>query len=200
MARGAVFFPGAGSSREHSSLLAIEVALHPVPVIRADFPYRIAGRKIPDRAPVLVQAVRDVVRAACERWSCGPEELVIGGRSMGGRMCSMAVAGADGNERSVQPVADPLKVAGLVCVSYPLHPPQQPTRLRVAHLPLVAVPSLFVSGTRDEFATEAELRTHLSIMPVAPSLHLVDGSRHDLRGKDEVVAAAVAAWVGSLAN
>lgn len=195
MIRGVLLFPGAGSAASHSSLVAIESALSPVPVARVDFAYRLSGRRIPDRAPVLVREVRDAVQLACERWSCTPSEVVIGGRSMGGRMCSLAIAGFDGNDRAPQPVDEALRVAGLVCVSYPLHPPKQPTKLRTAHLPLVAVPSLFVSGARDEFGTPDELKSSLAVMPHAPEVHFIDGARHDLRGRDAEVAALVARWV-----
>jgi len=195
---GVLLFPGAGSSSDHPSLRAVESALSPIPVMRIDFPYRRSGRKLPDRAPVLVQAVHEAVHEACDRWSCQPHNLVIGGRSMGGRMCSLAVAGFDGSNRTDQPVAPPLVVAGLVCVAYPLHPPKQPEKLRIAHLPEVRVPSLFVSGSRDEFATPEELAAHLAAVPVAPTLRMIEGARHDLRGKDAEVATIVAGWVHGL--
>ena len=198
--RGVVLFPGAGSGANHSSLVAIENALSPTPVMRVDFAYRIAGRRIPDRAPVLITAVRSAVQRAAEQWGCATSDIVIGGRSMGGRMCSMAVAGFDGNERTVQPQQPPLAVAGLVCISYPLHPPKQPTKLRIAHLQHVAVPSLFVSGTRDEFATPTELREHLAVMAVAPSTHWLEDARHDLRDQDAHVAGLIAQWMMSLAK
>ena len=200
MIRGVVLFPGAGSSASHASLVAIDRALQPLRVERVDFPYRLAGRRAPDRAPVLVHAVREAVDRACEKWSCTPGEIVIGGRSMGGRMCSMAVAGFDGNDKVAQPAQAPLHVAGLVCVSYPLHPPGQPTKLRTAHLSSITVPSLFVSGTRDEFGSPEELREHLAAVPTGLRLEFVDGARHDLRGKDEVVAAIVASWVAGLSD
>lgn len=200
MIRGVVLFPGAGSSADHPSLLALQQALHPLPVARVDFPYRRAGRRAPDRAPVLVREVRDAVADACAQWSCRTTDLVIGGRSMGGRVCSLAVAGFDGNDKSVQPADAPLAVAGLVCVAYPLHPPSDPQKLRVAHLPHVVVPSLFVSGTRDQFGTPAELRQHLGVVRGRTMLEFIDGARHDLRGKDIAVADLVAAWVTSLNN
>jgi predicted alpha/beta-hydrolase family hydrolase len=191
-------FPGAGSSADHSSLVEIERVLHPLPVMRVDFPYRRAGRRAPDRAPVLVRAVRDAVAEACRQWTCTPAELVIGGRSMGGRMCSLAVAGFDGNDRATQPADVALRVAGLVCVSYPLHPPAQPQKLRTAHFARLTVPSLFVSGTKDDFGTPEEIRHHLAVLPTEPDLHFVEGGRHDLRGKDAVVAGLVAAWLRGL--
>lgn len=193
-----MLFPGAGSSADHSSLVEIERVLHPLPVMRVDFPYRRAGRRAPDRAPMLVRAVRDAVAEACRQWTCTPAELVIGGRSMGGRMCSLAVVGFDGNDRATQPADEPLRVAGLVCVSYPLHPPAQPQKLRTAHFARLAVPSLFVSGTKDDFGTPEEIRHHLAVLPTEPDLHFVEGGRHDLRGKDAVVAGLVAAWLRGL--
>lgn len=193
-----MLFPGAGSSADHSSLVEIERVLHPLPVMRVDFPYRRAGRRAPDRAPVLVRAVRDAVAEACRQWTCTPADLVIGGRSMGGRMCSLAVAGFDGNDRATQPADVALRVAGLVCVSYPLHPPAQPQKLRTAHFARLTVPSLFVSGTKDDFGTPEEIRHHLAVLPTEPDLHFVEGGRHDLRGKDAVVAGLVAAWLRGL--
>ena len=76
-----------------------------------------------------------------------PGALALGGRSMGGRMCSLAVAQG-------------LPAAALVLVAYPLHPPGRPDRLRVEHLPAIDVPCLFVSGTRDPFGTPDELTAH----------------------------------------
>src|SRR3954454_23037966 len=136
--KGLFLTPGAGSTREHSSLLAIEHAVAPLPVIRHDFPYRRAGKKAPDRAPV---AIADVVAAVP-----GPG-WVLGGRSFGGRMCSMAVA-------------EGLAAAGLVLICYPLHPPGKPDNLRVEHFPALHVPCLFISGTRDAFGTPDELERH----------------------------------------
>src|SRR5258706_10169790 len=98
-----LLFPGAGSSSTRSSLVAIEKAVAPMRCRRADFPYRKAGRKAPDRTPVLLQTVRD---------EAGPllkGGLVLGGRSMGGRLCSMVVGDAE----------DPLDARGLVLISYP---------------------------------------------------------------------------------
>ena len=136
-----LLFPGAGSSSTHSSLLAIEAAVAPMRCVRADFAYRKAGRKAPDRPPVLLQTVRDEAKPLLKGG------LVLGGRSMGGRICSMVVGDAE----------DPLPARGLVLISYPLHPPGKPDSLRVEHLPRLTVPCLFIHGTRDPFATPDEL-------------------------------------------
>src|SRR4249920_4189592 len=114
--------PGAGSSSQSPSLMAIETAVAPLPVERMDFPYRLAGRKAPDRPPVLLDAVRAAAAGLVERAGVAPGRLALGGRSMGGRMCSMAVA-------------DGLPAAALILISYPLHQPGRPEKLRTEHLP-----------------------------------------------------------------
>jgi len=196
--RGVVLFPGAGSSAEHPGLVAIADHLASLPVHRVEFAYRVAGRKIPDRAPILIAEVRAAVAAACAEWRCNTNEIVIGGRSMGGRMCSLAAAGFSGDSRVTQPAEAPLDVAGVVCVGYPLHPPRKPTQLRVAHLPFLATPSLFISGTHDDFGTPDELREHLGTVRGATTLLFIDKARHDLRGHDATVAEQIARWVMSL--
>lgn len=183
--RAVLLTPGAGAGRDHSALVAIEEALSPVPVERLDFPYRKAGRKSPDRPEVLVAAVRTGAEELAAATGLAPGRLVLGGRSLGGRMCSMAVAGG-------------LPALGLVLVSYPLHPPGRPEKLRTEHLPQLSVPCLFVSGTRDAFATVDELEA-ASALVAGPVTHVwLDGGDHGLRRHDPEVAAAVAEWVLSL--
>lgn len=158
----------------------------PLPVERFDFPYRRrGGRRPPDRAPVLVAAVVEAAAGLARRAGTGTERLVLGGRSLGGRMCSMAVA-------------EGLAAAGLVLIGYPLHPPGRPDRLRAGHLAAIAVPCLFVSGTRDPFATPAELEAATASIPGPVTHRWVDGGRHDLRGADAEVAATVAGWLAGL--
>ena len=183
---GIVLFPGAGSAADHPSLVAIEQELAPVPVRRVDFPYRRAGRKAPDRAPVLLACVREEVRAFAAQLGVPTSRLVIGGRSMGGRMCSMAAADAD----------DPLPVAGLVLVSYPLHPPARPEKMRTEHLPGITVPTLCISGTKDTFGTPAELKRAFRRVPGEVTWHLVEGKGHDLRNSDAEVASVIRRWLG----
>lgn len=119
-----------------------------------------------------------------DRLNVGTDRLVLGGRSMGGRMCSMAAA-------------EGLAVAGLVLIAYPLHPPRRPDKLRVAHLPAVTVPCLFVHGTRDPFGSPEELTLHTAAI-AGPVTHIwIDGGRHDLRDADARIADAVATWLGA---
>jgi hypothetical protein len=175
-----LLFPGAGSSADHASLRAIESAAAPLSVRRQDFPYRLAGRRAPDRAPVLLAAVRDAA-ASC------PEPLVLGGRSMGGRMCSLAVGDA----------GNPLPAAGLVLICYPLHPPGKPESLRVEHFPRLTVPCLFISGTRDTFGSPDELTRWTATIPGEVTHVWLDGKGHDLKGCDGRIADEVAAWLAA---
>lgn len=183
-----LLYPGAGSDRERPSLRALDEAVSAMrgwSAVRADFPYRKAGRRAPDRPPVLMAAVRDELAAISSR-----RRVVVGGRSMGGRICSMVAAGADGLE-------PPKRLAGVVTMSYPLHPPGRPDRLRVDHLPDVTVPWLFVHGTRDPFGSPDELEHWSATVPGAVTHHWIDGG-HDLKGADAEIAAVVAAWLGDL--
>jgi predicted alpha/beta-hydrolase family hydrolase len=181
-----LLFPGAGSDRDHSSLRALDDALSPrIAVERADFPYRKAGKKAPDRPPVLLESVRTEAAALVARAHVRAGRLVLGGRSMGGRICSMAVA-------------DGLPARGLVLLSYPLHPPGRPDRLRTEHLPQLDLPCLFIHGTRDPFGTPDEIRAASESIP-GPVTHIwIDGAGHDLRGADEQIVAVVTSWLGGL--
>lgn len=180
-----LLFPGAGSAASHPSLTAIEQAVAPLPVCRADFPYRREGRRAPDRAPKLLATVVEEAASLVASAGIAPAQLVLGGRSMGGRMCSIAVA-------------DGLPAAALVLIAYPLHPPGKPDRLRVEHFPRLTVPCLFVSGTRDPFGTPTELEAHTAAIP-GPVTHVwIDGGRHDLKGADARIAAVVADWIRSV--
>jgi predicted alpha/beta-hydrolase family hydrolase len=190
---GLLLFPGAGTGADHPALVAIERAVvqapgpsgEALPVVRADFPYRRAGRRAPDRPPKLVASVRDEAATLAGSADIAPAALALGGRSMGGRMCSMAVA-------------EGLPAAALVLIAYPLHPPGRPEKLRVDHFPSIGVPCLFVSGTRDPFGTPDELEGHTASI-AGPVTHVwVDGGRHELRGADEHVAATVRDWLGSV--
>lgn len=180
-----LLYPGAGTDSNHPSLVAAERLVTPHPCVRADFPYRKEGRKAPDRAPKLLASIRDDLERI------DPDApLVIGGRSMGGRMCSMIAAGADD-------LPAPENLRGLVLISYPLHPPGKPDRLRVEHLPDIRVPTLFVSGTRDAFGSPDELTRWTATMPPrAKVTHLwIEGKGHDLKGADHTVAGAIKDFV-----
>jgi uncharacterized protein len=179
--------PGAGSGADHPTLVALEAGLAPLPVARIDFPYRKEGRKAPDRAPKLIACVQDEAVATIARWGIEAPSLVLGGRSMGGRMCSMAVA-------------EGLPAAGLVLLSYPLHPPGKPDRLRTEHFPDLDLPCLFVSGTRDPFGTVDEFEAAIATIPGQVTFHWLDGGRHDVKGRDDEIVTAVGEWISALGD
>lgn len=169
---GLLVTPGASADRDHRTLVALEDGLD-LPVERVT----IRGRA---EAKVLAQ-LRGDLESFAERIGATPADIAIGGRSFGGRMCSMLAAAG-------QPCA------GLVLLSYPLHPPGKPDVLRTAHLGAISVPTLFVSGTRDPFGTPEELEREAAAIP-APVEHVwLDGEAHSPR-RDGPVVVAVGEWL-----
>jgi predicted alpha/beta-hydrolase family hydrolase len=167
--------PGASANRDHRALVAIEGALAPMPVARVDFP----SRKKP---PVIIEHIGAEAKAFTASVGIKPGALALGGRSMGGRMCSLAVA-------------EGLPAAALVLLSYPLHPPGRPDSLRVDHFSELRVPCLFVSGTKDPFGTPTEFERHTVAIP-GPVTHVwLDGGAHDPKGREDEVAAIVQDWL-----
>lgn len=176
---GFLVTPGASADRDNRTLVALEEGLD-LPVERIT----IAGR-----APRRVhEQLRGDMAAFADRLGCDPSELVIGGRSFGGRMCSMLAAGTDG---------PPEPVAGLVLLSYPLHPPGKPDSLRVEHFADIDVPVLFVSGDRDPFGSPEEIQRHASVIAAPVSFAWIAGEGHSPRDDAEVVD-AVGAWLADL--
>ena len=181
-----VLAPGASASRDQPALVAIAQAASAAgfAVRRLDFPYRLAGRRAPDRPAVLVSTVVMEAGSLASETGLAPLRVFVGGRSMGGRICSMAVAAG-------------LPAAGLVLVSYPLHPPGRPDRLRTEHFGSLEVPCLFVSGTSDAFAAPGELEAELAAIPGPVTVRWLEGGDHGLRRRDAEVAEAVADWMAS---
>ena len=172
---GLLLTHGAGGGADHRLLVDLDERLD-LPVRRMEFPYRAEGRKAPDRAPKLIASVVDEAARFADDLGCDPAAIAFGGRSMGGRICSMAIA-------------EGLPAAGGVLLSYPLHPPGKPDRLRVEHFPDLAVPTLFVNGDRDPFGTPDELADHLSSIAGPVEVHWLEGQRHDPKPTfdDEIV-------------
>jgi predicted alpha/beta-hydrolase family hydrolase len=161
-----------------------------------NFPYTEQGRRLPDRAPTLEACFRDVIAAIRARADLGTGPLVIGGKSMGGRIASHLTA---------QGLAD---LAGLVALGYPLHPPGRPEQLRALHLARIRQPMLIVQGSRDAFGTPEELRPALVPLGATATLQVVEGGDHSFkvpkRGpitQEEVferVQDEIARWIGRL--
>lgn len=185
VAQGMVLTHGAGGDRDQHTLVAIAEGLAPLPVERINFPYRNQGRRPPDRAPKLLAFLREEIPAIAGRLGVEPHHLVLGGRSMGGRMCSMAVA-------------EGMPAAGLVLLSYPLHPPKKPDNLRTEHFDAIEVPCLFISGDRDPFGTPEEFAAHLPAIKGLVTAVWLEGEGHDPKKADAEIVAAVSGWLETL--
>lgn len=161
---------GAGSNRNAKLLVAVAEALcaRGVAVLRIDLPFRQARPGGPPM-PAHAAADRAGIRAAAAILQ-GP--AWIGGHSYGGRQASMLAA------------EYPAAAAGLLLLGYPLHPPGKPEKARVEHLPRLGVPSLWVSGERDEFGTPEELRAAIARAPGRRELLLLEKRGHSLDPRD----------------
>jgi uncharacterized protein len=198
--RGVLLAHGAGVGREAPALVGVADALEAagVPSLRFDYPYRQRRRKSPDRAPVLERSTRDAAARLAARAALDPGRLVLGGRSMGGRYCSMVAADPD----------DPVPALGLLLLGYPLHPAGKPDQLRVEHFPRLRMPCLFVSGTRDALAGQDELTAATQVIPGPVTFHWLETADHGYKplksagrsASDVVVEVAevAAGWVASL--
>ncbi len=184
---GLVLFHGAGGDRDHRIFLALEQLLE-LPVGRCNFPYRDRGpgRRPPDRMPKLIDSIHGHAARLADEWKVDPSGFVFGGRSMGGRAASMAVAAG-------------LPAAGLLWLSYPLHPPGKPEKLRTEHFGDLDVPILLVQGHSDPFGKEPEFAEHLGDIPGPVEQVWLDRTGHDpVEKHDPTVLAGVADWLGRL--
>ncbi len=184
---GLILFHGAGGDRNHHSFLALEDGLD-VEVARVDFPYRRKGqgRRPPDRMPRLIEAVIEAVEEWSKVWNLEPDQIVVGGRSMGGRAASMAVA-------------EGMKVRGLLLLSYPLHPTGKPDKLRVDHFDQITCPVLLIQGTRDPMGKPDELAEHLPHLGGPCQESWIDAN-HDPKGHDDDIVATVNQWMKELSG
>ena len=171
-AKGAlVLTHGAGSNCRAPLLVEIAEAFAEagVLVLRCDLPYRQSSLHGPPK-PGAAERDREGLRNALAAVrKLAPGRVTLGGHSYGGRQASMLAASAPG-------LAD-----ALLLLSYPLHPPRQPERLRVNHFPQLQTPVLFVHGTRDPFGSEDELSAARTLIPARTDLFLVVGAGHDLK-------------------
>jgi predicted alpha/beta-hydrolase family hydrolase len=161
-------------------------------VVLHNFPYTEARRRVPDKPAILEATVTAV--AAHARGALGASKLVLGGKSMGGRIASQAVAQG-------------LRADGLVFLGYPLHPPGRVDTLRDRHLPAITVPMLFVQGTRDAFARADLLAAVLGGLGDRATLHSIEDGDHSFavprrtgRAPAQVeaeVAAAIVSWLAA---
>jgi predicted alpha/beta-hydrolase family hydrolase len=158
---------GAGAGMQHPSMeaLAVHLANRRIATFRYQFPYMEQGRGRPDYQPILLKTVRSAVSAASALSDGLP--LFAGGKSMGGRMTSLAAS------------KDPLPaIRGIIFWGFPLHPAQKPGVERAEHLREVGVPLLFLQGTRDKMAPLDLLEAVCQDLLHATTLHVVEGADH----------------------
>ncbi len=158
---------GAGMTHPFMESLATELAAVRVATLRLQFPYMEQKRKIPDRPPVLTATIFAAVQTAAKAAPDLP--LFAGGKSLGGRMTSLAAAQQKLSE-----------VRGLVFFGFPLHPPNQPGTKRADHLREIKQPMLFFQGTRDPFADLKLLRPICAALGARATLHVIETADHSL--------------------
>lgn len=184
-----VLWHGAGGDIHDAtlSLAAERFAAAGASVARARFGYRRRGKKLPDRMPELTRDAAETI--ALLRAEAPFSRLILGGRSMGGRVASMLVA-------------EGFEAHGLIFFSYPLHPEGQPEKLRDAHLSEIRCPMLFVSGDRDALCDLALLEPVLARLGDRATLELLPGATHSPRKKADLGRSAEVAvrWTIGLAR
>jgi uncharacterized protein len=164
---------GAGANCQSKLLTAVAEAFADAGflVLRFDLPFR---QLRPHGPPFPAMAPRDregLGRAVAVLRAKVSGKVFLGGHSYGGRQASMLAAD------------QPDLAAGLLLLSYPLHPPRKPLELRTAHFPRLKTPALFVHGSRDPFGSHEEMRSALALLPARNMLLEIDGAGHDLLGK-----------------
>ncbi|MGB8541918.1 MAG: alpha/beta family hydrolase [Candidatus Acidiferrales bacterium] len=156
---------GAGMTHPFMESLATELAAVRVATLRFQFPYMEQKRKVPDRPPLLTATIVAAVQTAAKTDPGLP--LFAGGKSLGGRMTSLAAAQQKLNG-----------VQGLVFFGFPLHPPNQPGTKRAEHLPQIKQPMLFFQGTRDALADLKLLRPICASLGARATLHVIETADH----------------------
>ncbi len=140
-----------------------------IDAVTFNFLYTERGRRFPDPKARLESCYRAVINAALNHRKLKKNRLVIGGKSMGGRIASQ-VAAAEGN-----------RIAGLVFLGYPLHPPGRPDKLRDEHLKEIRAPMLFAQGARDTFGTADEIRAVIKKHRLPATLYVIEGGDHSFK-------------------
>jgi predicted alpha/beta-hydrolase family hydrolase len=162
---------GAGQLHPFMRLFASGLAARGFDTITFNFIYMEQGRHVPDPKAKLEACYSAVIEAAREHKKLKGNRVVVGGKSMGGRIASQVAATSD--------VAD--KISALVLLGYPLHPPGNPEKLRDAHLKEIKSPMLIVQGSRDAFGTFDELRAVIKKHRLPATLHIIEGGDHSFK-------------------
>src|SRR5438309_1440503 len=150
-------------------MFAVGLAVRGFDAMTFNFLYAEQKRSFPDPKARLESCYRAVINAALKHKKLKTNRLVIGGKSMGGRIASQVAA------------AEADRIAGLVFLGYPLHPPGRPDKLRAEHLKDIHPPMLFVQGSRDVFGTESEIRGVIKKLRLPATLYVVEGGDHSFK-------------------
>jgi predicted alpha/beta-hydrolase family hydrolase len=197
---------GAGANQTSSfmKLFADGLAQRGLDAMTFNFIYTEQGRGVPDPKAKLELCFRAVIEAAIKHKKLKGNRLLIGGKSMGGRIASQVAA--DACEKA-EPLAK--QINGLVFLGYPLHPPGNPAKLRVDHLPQIKMPMLFVQGTRDSLGTTDEIQPFIKKLKLPAKIYAIEGGDHSFKApkkfgltQEEVYEAAmdsIGEWVKDLA-
>jgi predicted alpha/beta-hydrolase family hydrolase len=179
--RGVTLILGHGAGANQASpfmlLYARGLAERGLDTLTFDFLYMEKGRSIPDPKPKLEACYRAVIEAAVKHKKLKGNRLVIGGKSMGGRIASQVAAEDDSALTGDQAT----RLAGLVFLGYPLHPPGNPEKMRDAHLKSIRATMLFIQGSRDAFGSPEELRTVINRDRLTATLQVIEGGDHSFK-------------------
>jgi len=170
---GFIVTPGASADRDHATLIALEAGLPEIAVERLTL-----GTTSVKRAASMIV---DAAAALADRLDVPATEIALGGRSFGGRSCSLAHA-------------DGLAAHSLILLSYPLHPPGKPEKLRVDHFPQISSPTLFLSGEKDPFGSPAEFGAHLPAIPAPITVDWLTGNHSPKNKEPEIVSIVRTFW------
>ena len=167
---------GAGANQTSGFMrtFAKGLASRGLDVMTFNFVYMEQGRSVPDQKNKLEGCFRAVIEAALKHRKLKGNRLVLGGKSMGGRIASQVMAGEEKESFGGE-------VTGLVFLGYPLHPPGQPTKLRVEHLEHIKKPMLFVQGTRDALGTPDEIKPFIKNLRPAAKIFSIEGGDHSFK-------------------
>ena len=167
---------GAGASQTSGfmRMFAKGLAARGLDVMTFNFVYMEQARSVPDQKHKLEGCFQAVIETARKNRKLKNNRVVIGGKSMGGRIASQVMAG-EARETFAE------DVVGLVFLGYPLHPPGQPTKLRVEHLEHVKKPMLFVQGTRDALGSPEEIKPYVKNLRPAVKIHEIEAGDHSFK-------------------
>ncbi len=160
---------GANQTSQFMRMISGGLAARGLDALTFNFLYTEQGRGAPDPKAKLESCYAAVIAAASKHRKLKGNRLIIGGKSMGGRIASQ-VAAAEGSG-----------IAGLVFLGYPLHPPGNLEKMRDAHLKDIQAPMLFVQGSRDAFGTSAEVRAVIERDRLPATLYVIEGGDHSFK-------------------